>query len=104
MGRDTGSMRGGPDRPGFRAKYARPERERRFLAARIPDGPVVRVADIVDRYLPDTGLRLRRTHETTADGAVTVHKLTQKLPNERGGPGLITTLYLSPAEYEPSRR
>jgi hypothetical protein len=57
---------------------------------------------IEDRYLVGTRLRLRRmTDLGPADepGRVT-YKLTQKVPAPDGKPGLITTLYLSAAEYE----
>jgi CYTH domain-containing protein len=86
--------------PGKARKYARPERERRFLMELIPPGPCIRRAEIVDRYLKGTRMRLRRTIETTADGTVTIRKLTQKLPAPDGSPGLLTTFYLSEAEYE----
>lgn len=82
-------------------KYARPERERRFLLAGLPPGaPIVRTARLVDHYLVGTRLRLRRAVETSGDATLTFHKLTQKIPAPDGGPGLITTIYLSRAEYE----
>ncbi len=76
-------------------KYARPERERRFLFRAPPRGVVVRTVRIVDRYLPGTRLRLRAATEVDR----TTYKLTQKVPAPDGGPGLITTLYLTPAEH-----
>ncbi|GAB7002997.1 hypothetical protein JCM18899A_04680 [Nocardioides sp. AN3] len=77
------------------SKYARLESERRFLVEAIPDG-VVRVSDIVDRYLDGTRLRLR---EMTTDG-VTVRKLGQKI-RVGDGPGTVahTTLYLDDGEW-----
>jgi CYTH domain-containing protein len=87
-------------RPGFKTKYARVERERRFLLDDVPDGAVLRTTRIVDRYIVNTGLRLRRAEENTESGEQTVHKLTQKLARPGGGPGLITTIYLSESEYE----
>ncbi|WP_035851411.1 CYTH domain-containing protein [Kitasatospora azatica] len=77
-------------------KYARVERERRFLFAEPPAPAVVTVTRrIDDRYLTGTRLRLRRV-ERTDSGAVEL-KLTQKLP---GTPwGLVTNTYLSPEEY-----
>ena len=88
------------DAPAGKAtKYARVERERRFLLLRVPDGPCVRRAEITDLYLAGTRLRLRRTVETTAAATVTVRKLTQKIPAPAGGPGLITTVYLDQSEY-----
>jgi hypothetical protein len=80
-------------------KYAQPERERRFLLERRPDGDIVQTAEIKDRYLSDTRLRVRKTIEHTASDTRTVYKLTQKIPAPSGGPGLITTLYLEPREY-----
>jgi CYTH domain-containing protein len=66
--------------PGHRDKYALVERERRFLMAGIPSGGAAGVprVDIVDRYL------------------------TQKVPAAQPGPvrGLVTSLYLSSAEYD----
>ncbi|MGW0084308.1 hypothetical protein [Streptomyces sp. NPDC003393] len=91
---------GGPDgrtvRPG---KYARVERERRFLLADPPAPSTVTVSRlIVDRYLIGTRLRLRRAD--FSDGRCEL-KLTQKVPVSRPGAtqGLITNTYLSPAEY-----
>jgi CYTH domain-containing protein len=81
-------------------KYARLERERRFLMAAPPDpGAVVAVRRITDRYLPGTRLRLRRVERL--DDGTREFKLTQKVPVDAPGPvqGLITNTYLSPAEY-----
>ncbi len=89
------------DAPAGKAtKYAREERERRFLLLGVPDGPCIRRAEINDLYLAGTRLRLRRTVETTATATTTVRKLTQKIPADDGGPGLITTFYLDEAEYQ----
>ena len=84
---------------GKERKYARPERERRFLLRTAPPGPVARVVEITDRYITGTRLRLRRASEAGVGGG-TVHKLTQKVPALTGGPGLITTIYLSAEEHE----
>jgi CYTH domain-containing protein len=73
------------------SRFALPEWERRWLLASAPTGEVVRVADIEDRYLPGPGLRLRRM--TSSDGVE--HKLTQKTPGDDGGPGTLTTIYLT---------
>jgi CYTH domain-containing protein len=88
--------------PGHRDKYALAERERRFLMAGLPPGGAAaasRRVDIVDRYLAGTRLRLRRAGPPGS--AEPELKLTQKVPAARPGPvrGLITNLYLSPAEY-----
>jgi len=90
-----------PSAPAKSNKYARPERERRFLLAGLPSGaPIVRTAVITDHYLLGTRVRLRRSVETADGSTTTVYKLTQKVPASDGGPGLITTLYLTPIEYE----
>jgi CYTH domain-containing protein len=82
-------------------KYARVERERRFLLAGPP--PPSAVTDsrrITDRYLPGTRLRLRRVDYR--DSRACEYKFTQKVPAGRPGfvQGLITNTYLSPAEYD----
>ncbi|MFB9235688.1 hypothetical protein ACFFWC_09055 [Plantactinospora siamensis] len=90
-----------PAEPVREGKYARAERERRFLLARAPlPAAVTASRRITDRYLAGTRLRLRRA-ESLPGGACEL-KLTQKVPAERPGhvQGLITNIYLSPAEYE----
>lgn len=80
-------------------KYARIERERRFLLDGFPSGEnVVRVRRIVDRYIDGTALRLR---QQTEDGAPPVFKLTQKIPARSSGAqqGFITSMYLTEVEY-----
>ena len=59
-----------------------------------------RQSAITDRYLPGTGLRLRRVE--CLDGGACEFKLTQKVPAGRPGyiQGLITNTYLSAAEYD----
>jgi CYTH domain-containing protein len=78
-------------------KYARMERERRFLLPARPDpGAVTATRRVTDRYLAGTRLRLREmVHLETGEA---VYKLTQKVTE---GPGreLTTTCYLSPDEY-----
>jgi len=87
--------------PGKSGKYARPELERRFLLAGMLPGKIERTAEITDRYLDGTRLRLRRMIVRTAEGdARAFYKLTQKVPLPQGGPGLITTVYLSEDEHE----
>jgi len=63
---------------------------------RLPDGEVWRIATVEDLYIAGTRLRVRKL---SYDGA-TYYKFTQKIPNPDGGPGLITTIYVSRAEYE----
>lgn len=85
--------------PGKATKYARIERERRFLLASVPDDRPVRRVLIEDRYLRGTRLRLRRSTDLGVPDDV-IYKLTQKIPAADGSPGLITNTYLSRAEYE----
>jgi CYTH domain-containing protein len=82
-------------------KYARVERERRFLLAGAPPASAgTAVRQITDRYLTGTRLRLRRIDYP--GGGTSEFKLTQKVPAGLPGPvrGLITNIYLSGAEYE----
>lgn len=82
-------------------KYARVERERRFLLEGPPAPSSVTVTRVItDRYLVGTRLRLRRAERPDAGGCEL--KLTQKVPADRPGAvqGLITKTYLSPAEYD----
>jgi hypothetical protein len=89
-----------PDAPvGKETKYARIERERRFLLATRPVGTPVQRVRIEDRYLRDTRLRLRRMTDLDGPATRVIYKLTQKIPSTTGSPGLITTLYMSAAEY-----
>ena len=80
-------------------KYARIERERRFLLAGFPkEVEVVRTRRITDRYIDGTSLRLRRvSHE---DGS-TAYKLTQEIPLPGPGAhqGFITNIYLREDEF-----
>ena len=79
-------------------KYARIERERRFLVGPFPSGEIVRTRHITDRYIDGTFLRLR---EQTDEETRSVFKLTQKVPAVADGAqqGLITTIYLTEGEY-----
>jgi CYTH domain-containing protein len=82
-------------------KYAQVERERRFLLHGIPaDQQATAARRIADRYLTGTRLRLRLRHVLGDDDHD--YKLTQKIPAAHPGPsqGLITTIYLSKAEYD----
>ena len=81
-------------------KYARIERERRFLLAQFPSDPtIVRNRYIIDRYIDGTTLRLRK--QTYNDGLITF-KLTQKLPMRGDGAqqGFITSIYVTEDEFE----
>ena len=82
-------------------KYARIERERRFLLANAPAETVVtRTRQITDRYILGTRLRLRRVCDVST-GACEL-KLTQKIPGGQPGhvQGMITNTYLSSTEYD----
>lgn len=88
--------------PGKSLKYALVEWERRFLLDGLPAGANPRTtARIVDRYIHQTRLRLRRTVDR-ATQTRTVYKVTQKVPaaHGTGAAGLMTTIYLSAVEYE----
>jgi CYTH domain-containing protein len=81
-------------------KYARVERERRFLLAGLPkDQPVTAIRKITDRYLIGTTLRLRDMSDQRGGHH---YKFTQKIPADRPGPvqGLITNTYLSKTEHD----
>lgn len=97
MTEKSGSVEGERVREG---KYARVERERRFLLAGPPSSSsAVAVRSITDRYLVGTRLRLRCVERL--DLGTRTYKLTQKVPTELPGPvqGLTTNIYLSPDEY-----
>jgi len=82
-------------------RYARVERERRFLLAELPrDREPVRVEAIVDRYLTGTRLRLRAM--TEPGNGRSRYKLAQKIPAAAPGAvqGLITNVYLAKGEYD----
>jgi CYTH domain-containing protein len=85
-----------PRREPGRGRYARSERERRFLVRGTPPtGTSERL--IEDRYLEGTTLRLRRV--TWDEGAV--FKLTQKVRPDAADPShvLITNVYLTEDEH-----
>jgi CYTH domain-containing protein len=79
-------------------KYARIERERRFLLAELPKGDILRVRHLTDYYVIGTALRLRQQKDE--DGSV-IFKLTQKI--SQPGPGFeqgwITTMLVSEDEF-----
>ena len=79
-------------------KYARIERERRFLLNGFPSAEAVRIRHITDRYIDGSLLRLR---EQSDDSGPSTFKLTQKLPVRANGgqQGLITSIYLTEGEF-----
>jgi CYTH domain-containing protein len=79
-------------------KYARIERERRFLLDRFPpDVIAIGIRRITDRYIDGTTLRLR---EQSEESGPTIFKLTQKISARASGAqeGLITSMYLTKDE------
>ncbi len=77
-------------------KYAAVERERRWLCMALPDLPVLRAEAIEDLYVEGSRLRLRRaTPVGDGEPILRLSKKADLAPDRR----LITTLYLSPAEY-----
>jgi CYTH domain-containing protein len=84
-------------------KYARIERERRFLLDRPPHDLPLEYRRIRDLYLDGTRLRLRRIENAAGD--ILDLKFGQKY-SEPAGPGLsatLTNLYLTEAEYDALR-
>jgi CYTH domain-containing protein len=79
-------------------KYSVVERERRFLVdpALAPALDPATARLIEDRYLPGTGLRLRRV--TAPDGSI-VYKLGKKYPGAGLSSRSMTNIYLDAAEY-----
>ena len=85
-------------------KYARIERERRFILKQFPtEVSACRVRRITDRYIEQTRLRLRQ--QVDHDGTPTF-KLTQKIPSQAAGAqqGFITTMYLDAEEFRTFAR
>jgi CYTH domain-containing protein len=87
-------------------KYTAVERERRWLCSRMPVVQVLWAERIVDLYVENARLRLRRA--CRLDGSGTLRRLTKKAdlgPDRR----LITSVYLDEAEFSlladlPGRR
>jgi CYTH domain-containing protein len=86
-----------PERSPGEGKYAKMEREQRWLLPSVPETAVFR-AEIADYYFVSTSLRLRKV---TAGSATTL-KLTQKVRVDEGKPEFIkiTNLYLTSPEFE----
>jgi CYTH domain-containing protein len=83
-----------------RLKYARVEREQRFLLAAVPEHAKLAPARLIhDRYLIGTRLRLRRLEEP---GHEPVLKLGQKIRVAGQTPAVVahTTVYLARDEYD----
>mgnify|MGYP001300036468 CR=1 FL=1 len=80
-------------------KYARIERERRWLARELPHDLAAHFDRIEDLYVAGTRLRLRRVSDPS--GRVIQRKLGQKelLPGSPPTHTRITTVYLSEPEY-----
>jgi len=82
-------------------KYARIERERRFLLAALPPEAerAARWEQLEDLYFTGTTLRLRLVR--APDGSVRERKLSQKLPGPDGAAHarIITSVYLDAAEH-----
>jgi hypothetical protein len=82
-------------------KYARVERERRFLLPALPASidPGSGYQQIADLYIESTRLRLRSV--TSPEGVVIEQKLNQKLPAPSDDPAhrIITSVYLDSSEY-----
>lgn len=80
-------------------KYSIVERERRFLVdpALAPALDAATARLIEDRYLPGTGLRLRRV--TAPDGSV-VYKLGKKYPGAGLSSRPMTNIYLDSTEFD----
>ena len=86
-----------PDRRPGEGRYAKLEREQRWLVPTVPER-AGRGIVIEDRYVTGTRLRLRRAEGTSG----VLHKLAQKVRPAEGGGGpervKITNLYLSEDE------
>lgn len=86
----------------YRDKYARLERERRFLICELPE----EIANssgfslIEDLYIEDTRLRLRKISDS--EGQLIERKLGQKFLPDPSQPeeALMTNIYLDQQEYE----
>jgi CYTH domain-containing protein len=82
-------------------KYARPEYERRFLLKTLPEGlDDSKYARIVDHYVKETRLRLRRVERPSA--GIVEYKLGLKFGDSSLPAGCValTNLYLTEAEYD----
>jgi len=82
------------------SSYARIEREQRWLLSDLPVG-VADPVEILDRYIRETTLRLRRMRS----GSTVVYKLAQKIRRDQASPSLIslTNMYLTEPEFESLR-
>src|SRR3712207_943229 len=84
------------------SRYARVERERRYLLRELPPGlkPSDPHTQITDNYVTGTRLRLRKARDPRANEWTL--KLTQKHAPQPPdfSRTLVTEMYLSPYEYE----
>jgi len=82
-----------------RPKYSRLEFERRFLVRKdaLPDLDSLDYVDILDRYLVDTRIRLRKVTNPIS-GEIT-YKLCKKYHSKSAFVGPIVNTYLDEAEY-----
>jgi CYTH domain-containing protein len=78
-------------------KYARVERERRFLLDRFPTVNAVRVRHIADCYIQGTTLRLRKLSEMAARPYSSSPKRSARANGAQEG--LITSMYLTEDEF-----
>ena len=84
------------DRTAGEGRYARPEREQRWVMGALPE-PREHPVAVVDHYISGTRLRLRRMERETE----VVYKLGQKVRRHPGRPEFVqlTNMYLSESEY-----
>lgn len=89
------------NRTAGQGRYARVEREQRWILARRPDG-LEQPVSIVDLYITGTSLRVRRMETDTE----VVYKLGQKVRPTPADPELVmlTNMYLSEPEYSTMAR
>jgi len=83
-------------------RYVRVERQRRYLLTGLPEGVSLRDehAQITDNYITNTRLRLRKSRWVpTGEWSLKLSQKQTPAPPDFGR-ALLTTLYLSRAEYE----
>jgi CYTH domain-containing protein len=82
-------------------RYSVTEREQRWLLRHVPEG-VVDPVEILDRYLRQSTLRLRRAQR----GSEVIYKFGQKVRHDLRRPSLVqmTNMYLAESEFELLRQ